>query len=1458
MARRYVLRPLRRLAERGRRAARRQRPGPRSELLPSRAQQAIRRSRTHRRAVVSSSPAPPRRSPAASAPGRSDHGAPAAAAGPAGRSVEVARSTGARRRHRCRRRRRRAPAAGPAQRVARLEALVAHPTARAPDRRVGGAKRPEAAAHPEGTAYSVTGGRATSRWWPTPGAGRPRGWSSDPGSPKEVPRRAPPRGTCRSRHARRSAAWPTTCRTSPTSRRSATTGTSTSCSRRARGRGSASRRSSRDHVVRTLPHGRRRGRRRRGVRPHHEPPPGARTLAVGHRAAWPSARGPRACSTGPASTWPPSSVTWRRSGRRGRPAAVPRRAASTSSSSTGAGIAAEAAASRRAASSRCRPGRRESRVDGVERRGLGADGHEAAAACSCGRATAADAALVGRARRTGSPPRAPTFTLGPLVGRRASTTSASSRCRGRPRSPRPPPPGRDRGGGGPRARPIPDRAVAGKVLRADGRLESAGGTVFFDRSVALIAEGSPDVRGPWHEFTRPGLLGPGPPRRQRRALRRRCRRRPTSTGRAFLREWCAAAWAHGASVVYQPTVAAVRVAGDGGEPSTPLAVVGLAAGARPPARAARPSSATARGATCSPTTTSRRAADEPPPRARGAHPHAGRSTATAARRTSTTPSSSCSRAGWQRHLPRPGGARASPRSATRSGSGSWASPPTTASPAPSGCCARTTSTSPLIAFWEPPAELLPLLRAHAPHTRVVINSMDVHFLRDARRAFGRSAALDDALRRRRPPKELNTYDAADAVIAVSDKERDLLADFLGDRVASSPSRWPRTSTRSPYPARRAARACTSSGTSATCRTGRPSSTCATTCCRCSTRPCSPATRSRCSATGSTGSSSTSPDAAAGVELVGWVPSVQPYAERARLAVVPLLHGAGVKRKVIQSMMGGTPVVTTPVGAEGLDLVQGEHALIAADAADLAAGHHPPAHRRRPLAPARRRAAPTTSTHRHGIDLVERRFAEILDDGDGAAARSAAPARRRRASAPARLVERPAVRRRLQSIGRPGSVVLVATRVRGRRRRPRDAAVLALPAGARRRLGRLRARRRCRRRSTTSRRSGRRGAALLRAPALGVQLAAPLPRAVRAPRGDLPAGPPGRAPRRLGPRARPGRRRPARRHARRLGSRWSAPTPAHRTGPPPTCSRELAASSRAGRRADAGAPTPTPAADARAAPTRTTSSTCATTPSSPAASSTGSIATHGHARRRSAAARPTSTGPTAGPPITERHAGTVAREVDERDPAPGARRCGPVPAATVRSSLADNLARRPPATARRRPTPGAGVRAPDLGGRTPTAARSSTPRPEPRRAPRISVLIATYERPDAAAGVPGVVRQADPRPSRVRGGRGRRRLRRRRARPTCSRRSPTTSRWSGCGSRHAGRSAAKNHAVLLAAGPDRAVLRRRRPRRARLPRAPPRRPRRPPGRGGGDPRPHRLGPGARARRRSCTTSPTSTG
>jgi hypothetical protein len=115
----------------------------------------------------------------------------------------------------------------------------------------------------------------------------------------------------------------------------------------------------------------------------------------------------------------------------------------------------------------------------------------------------------------------------------------------------------------------PGSAVTGKVLRVDGRLESAGGTVFSDRSVALIAGTSADVRAPWHDYVRqvcwaPGLVAAAAP------LWAGVPAPPESQGRSYLREWCAALWARGGAVVYQPGLAAVRVDGDGGEPSIPL------------------------------------------------------------------------------------------------------------------------------------------------------------------------------------------------------------------------------------------------------------------------------------------------------------------------------------------------------------------------------------------------------------------------------------------------------------------------------------------------------------------------------------------------------------------------------------------------------------------------------------------------------------------------------------------------------------------------------------------------------------------------------------------------------------------------------------------------------------------------------------------------------------------------
>lgn len=69
-------------------------------------------------------------------------------------------------------------------------------------------------------------------------------------------------------------------------------------------------------------------------------------------------------------------------------------------------------------------------------------------------------------------------------------------------------------------------------------------------------------------------------------------------------------------------------------------------------------------------------------------------------------------------------------------------------------------------------------------------------------------------------------------------------------------------------------------------------------------------------------------ASANVLVLGYVPDPAPWFEGCRVFVAPLRYGAGMKGKIGQAMGFGLPVVTTTVGAEGLRLVEGEHALVA--------------------------------------------------------------------------------------------------------------------------------------------------------------------------------------------------------------------------------------------------------------------------------------------------------------------------------------------------------------------------------------------------------------------------------------------------------------------------------------------------------------------------------------------------
>ncbi|MGQ9841834.1 MAG: glycosyltransferase, partial [Anaerolineae bacterium] len=73
-----------------------------------------------------------------------------------------------------------------------------------------------------------------------------------------------------------------------------------------------------------------------------------------------------------------------------------------------------------------------------------------------------------------------------------------------------------------------------------------------------------------------------------------------------------------------------------------------------------------------------------------------------------------------------------------------------------------------------------------------------------------------------------------------------------------------------------------------------------------------------------------------VRLTGYVEDVRLPVAEAAVAIAPIRQGGGTRLKILEAMALGTPVVATAKGAEGLDVVDGEHLLLADDPERFAA------------------------------------------------------------------------------------------------------------------------------------------------------------------------------------------------------------------------------------------------------------------------------------------------------------------------------------------------------------------------------------------------------------------------------------------------------------------------------------------------------------------------------------------
>ena len=68
----------------------------------------------------------------------------------------------------------------------------------------------------------------------------------------------------------------------------------------------------------------------------------------------------------------------------------------------------------------------------------------------------------------------------------------------------------------------------------------------------------------------------------------------------------------------------------------------------------------------------------------------------------------------------------------------------------------------------------------------------------------------------------------------------------------------------------------------------------------------------------------------GVSITGQVSDVVPYYRHADICVTPIRAGSGTRLKILEAMALGVPVVSTPIGIEGIEASPGREAIVAED------------------------------------------------------------------------------------------------------------------------------------------------------------------------------------------------------------------------------------------------------------------------------------------------------------------------------------------------------------------------------------------------------------------------------------------------------------------------------------------------------------------------------------------------
>ena len=235
-------------------------------------------------------------------------------------------------------------------------------------------------------------------------------------------------------------------------------------------------------------------------------------------------------------------------------------------------------------------------------------------------------------------------------------------------------------------------------------------------------------------------------------------------------------------------------------------------------------------------------------------------------------------------------------------------------------------------YWKAAWGHLAIARACQPWAKLIVDSVDVHFLRETAEMDFRPLGPDQrATVSRNQQQELETYRGADAVVVVTAEDQEALAAYPGmPKLYRLPNIVP-IRDRSPGPRRPEILFVGGFNHTPnidgivwfvqeawpTVKAAVPEAELTIV----GNRP-----TPEVQALGQV----------AGVTVVGYVPETDPYLDRAAVVIAPLRYGAGMKGKVTEALACGAAVVTTTISNQGFGAVSNEHLLVGDAPAEFAA------------------------------------------------------------------------------------------------------------------------------------------------------------------------------------------------------------------------------------------------------------------------------------------------------------------------------------------------------------------------------------------------------------------------------------------------------------------------------------------------------------------------------------------